>query len=261
VTDDNRSSASDPFGDFQRWLMRSSARSLSRELKGQARRTFGGGSSRDVWETATAEPIPAEAPECAWCPVCRAARRLRLSGPGLASHVAGAGDALLTAAQDTLTAFEATLSARPPEAWPGSPAGPEPSAGSSEGTGWPAEPDPGLVPAPMPPAEPGAADARPTQAAEASPAQAAEPEAANTSLAQGTAGAVDASPAQAAEPEAANTSLAQGTAGAVDASPAQAAEPEAATAGAADASPAQTAEAAEAREGQSAASDEPDRRS
>ena len=116
MTDDTRSSGGDPIGDFQRWLMRSSARSLSRELKGQARRTLGGGSGRDVWEAATAEPIPGEAPECAWCPVCRAARRFRQSGPGLASHVAGAGDALLTAAQDTLAAFEATLSAHPPEA-------------------------------------------------------------------------------------------------------------------------------------------------
>ncbi len=118
MTDNDRSSGSDPIGDFQRWLMKSSARSLGRELKGQARRTFGGsGSGRgDVWEAATAEPVPDEAPECAWCPVCRAARRFRQSGPGLASHVAGAGDALLTAAQDTLAAFEATLSARPPEA-------------------------------------------------------------------------------------------------------------------------------------------------
>jgi hypothetical protein len=145
VTDDTRSSGSDPIGDFQRWLMRSSARSLSRELKGQARRTFGGGSGRDVWETATAEPIPGEAPECAWCPVCRAARRLRQSGPGLASHVAGAGDALFTVAQDTLSAFEATLSARPPEAGRESRAGPPRREGSSEGTGWPDDAPPGLA--------------------------------------------------------------------------------------------------------------------
>jgi hypothetical protein len=144
VTDDTRSSGSDPIGDLQRWLMRSSARSLSRELKGQARRTFGGGggSSRDVWETATAEPISDEAPECAWCPVCRAARRLRQSGPGLASHMAGAGDALLTAAQDTLAAFEATMSARPPEAGQGSRTGPPRRPEPSEGTGWPGEAPP-----------------------------------------------------------------------------------------------------------------------
>jgi hypothetical protein len=139
VTDDTGSSGSDPIGDFQRWLMRSGARSLTRELKGQARRTFGGGSSSDVWETATAEPIAGEAPECAWCPVCRAARRVRQSGPGLASHVAGAGDALLTAAQDTLAAFEATLSARPPEAGHEPQAGPSRRARSPEGTGWPDE--------------------------------------------------------------------------------------------------------------------------
>jgi hypothetical protein len=143
VTDNTRSSGSDPIGDFQRWLMRSSARSLSRELKGQARRTFGGGSDRDVWEAATAEPIPDEAPECAWCPVCRAARRLRQSGPGLASHVAGAGDALLTVAQDTLCAFEATMSARPPEPGREPQAGPPRHAASSAGTGWPDEALPG----------------------------------------------------------------------------------------------------------------------
>lgn len=147
MTDDTRSSGSDPIGDFQRWLMRSSARSLSRELKGQARRTFGGsGSSRDVWETATAEPLPGEAPECAWCPVCRAARRLRQSGPGLASHVAGAGDALLTVAQDTLSAFEATLSARPPEPGRASQAGAPWHVASSEGTGWPDEAPPRPAP-------------------------------------------------------------------------------------------------------------------
>jgi hypothetical protein len=168
VTDDTRSSGSDPIGDFQRWLMRSSARSLSRELKGQARRTFGGGgSSRDVWETATAEPIPGEAPECAWCPVCRAARRFRQSGPGLASHVAGAGDALLTAAQDTLSAFEATLSARPAEPGRESQAGPPRPPGSSVGTGWPDEAAP----------EPAHATTETTAgAAEAGEGQSAEPD-------------------------------------------------------------------------------------
>ena len=167
MTEDTRSSGSDPIGDFQRWLMRSSARSLSRELKGQARRTFGGGSSRDVWETATTEPLPGEAPECAWCPVCRAARRFRQSGPGLASHVAGAGDALLTAAQDTLSAFEATLSARPPEAGRESQAGPPRHAGSSEGTGWPDE---------APPGQAHTTTDKPAGAAEAGEGQSAEPD-------------------------------------------------------------------------------------
>jgi hypothetical protein len=150
VTDNDRSSGSDPIGDFQRWLMRSSARSLGRELKGQARRTFGGsGSDRtDVWQAATADPAPGEAPECAWCPVCRAARKFRQSGPGLASHVAGAGDALFTVAQDTLAAFESAMSARPPEAGPRTPDRPARPAGSSEGTGWPGEAETGRRPEP-----------------------------------------------------------------------------------------------------------------
>jgi hypothetical protein len=113
VTEGNGSSSgSDPISDFQRWLMRSSARSLGREFKDQVRRTLGGRERTDVWETATAEPAD-EAPECAWCPVCRAARRFRQSGPGLASQVAEAGDALFSVAQDALSAFESTLANRP----------------------------------------------------------------------------------------------------------------------------------------------------
>ncbi len=161
MTERSGSSGSDPISDFQRWLMRSSAKTLGSQLKGQVRRTIGGNSSDrgDVWETATAEPLPDEAPECAWCPVCRAARKFRQSGPGLASQVAGAGDALLNVAQDTLAAFEATLSAQsgsapsrpapssPPQpapapAQPG-PAQPGPAQGASAGTGWPAETDVG----------------------------------------------------------------------------------------------------------------------
>lgn len=144
MTEENKPSGSDPVGDFQRWLMRSSARTLSRELKGQARRPFSGRSPErgDVWEAATAEPLQDEAPECAWCPVCRAARRFRQSGPGLASQVAGAGDALLTVAQDTLAAFEASLSGRPPAAdhWsPGHPAQHGHATAAPGGTGWPSE--------------------------------------------------------------------------------------------------------------------------
>jgi hypothetical protein len=159
VTDNNRSSGSDLIGDFQRWLMRSSAKNVSREIKGTVRRTFGGGQdNRDVWDTATTEPPPTvgEAPECAWCPVCRAARRFRDSGPGLASHAAAAGDALMSVAQDTIAAFEATLSTRPPGTGPKSPAG----------TGWPGEPThPAAQPAAHEPAvhEPAAHQPAPTQ--------------------------------------------------------------------------------------------------
>lgn len=139
MTERGGSSGSDPIGDFQRWLMRKSAQRLGGQLKGQAQRTFGGNKPRvDVWEAATTEP-PAgdEAPECAWCPICRAARRFRESGPGLASHVAGAGDALFSVAQDALAAFEATLSAKPPQpqsrpAEPGRPERPQPGVRPEE---------------------------------------------------------------------------------------------------------------------------------
>jgi hypothetical protein len=106
--------ASDPIGDLQRWLVRNSAKRMGREIKGQFRSAVGGNNSKaDVWEVATTEPPPTgEAPECAWCPICRAARRMRESGPGLASQVAGASDALLSVAQDTLSAVETTLSTR-----------------------------------------------------------------------------------------------------------------------------------------------------
>lgn len=159
MTEDDRAPRRDPVYEFQRWLMRNGVRSVGRELKGTVSRTFGGGrqDAGDIWETATTEPPPGvgEAPECAWCPVCRAARRFRDSGPGIASHVAGAGDALLTVAQDTLAAFEATLSARPPSGhkspegtgWPGEPAGPAESAGSL--------PAPVVLTGPPPPAPTG----------------------------------------------------------------------------------------------------------
>ena len=77
----------DMLSDLQRWLIKSSARSMRKEISGQVRRTFGGGRSSnasDVWDTATTEipPEVGESPECQWCPICRAARRMRDSGPG-----------------------------------------------------------------------------------------------------------------------------------------------------------------------------------
>jgi hypothetical protein len=150
VSGDDRSPGSDPIGDLQRWLVRSSARRMGKELKGQARRALGGSPDRgNVWEIATTEPPPEEAPECAWCPVCRAARKFRQSSPGIASQVAGAGDALFNVAQDTLSAFEAVLSGRAPGAGAASPghAGDqerrEHGAAAPGGTGWPAESGPG----------------------------------------------------------------------------------------------------------------------
>jgi hypothetical protein len=99
---------------LQRWLIRSSARTARREIKGQVRRTLGGGraESRDVWGTATTEPPPdlSEAPECAWCPVCRAARRMRDNGPGLGPQLTGASDVVASAVQDALRGLDGVLS-------------------------------------------------------------------------------------------------------------------------------------------------------
>src|SRR5207247_6754951 len=67
------------------------------------------GRSADVWETATTPTD--EAPECAWCPVCRAARVLRESGPGVTSQMAAVGDVVTALAQDTMSVFEAALAA------------------------------------------------------------------------------------------------------------------------------------------------------
>jgi hypothetical protein len=105
----------DLLNEFQRWLIKSSAKNLRRELGGQVRKTLGADRAKpeDVWGTVTTEPPPGqatEAPECAWCPVCRAARRLRESGPGVGSQLAGAGDAVAMAVTDALEALNAALS-------------------------------------------------------------------------------------------------------------------------------------------------------
>ena len=75
---------SDPVVDFQRWLMKAGARSMANQVAGQVKRTLG--TERrdrgDVWDTATNELPPNEAPECQWCPVCQAARAARLGGAG-----------------------------------------------------------------------------------------------------------------------------------------------------------------------------------
>jgi hypothetical protein len=108
--------ATDMLSDLQRWLLRSSARSVRKEIGGQVRRTFGGGGQRpsanEVWDTATTEipPEVGESPECQWCPICRAARRMRDSGPGLGGQLSGAGDAVASAVQDAISALDSILS-------------------------------------------------------------------------------------------------------------------------------------------------------
>ena len=116
-----RDGGGDPLGDFQRWLMRTGARSVTKDLTGQMRRALGQDQPKaDVWDTATNRPLAEdEAPECAWCPVCRAARRLRESrqgsstGSGIGSQLAGAGDALAAVVQEAYSAFESAMKAPP----------------------------------------------------------------------------------------------------------------------------------------------------
>jgi hypothetical protein len=131
--------------DVQRWLIRTSARSMRDELSGQVKKALRvpGGEHGDPWATATTEPpnAAAEAPECAWCPLCRAARRIsqaraeaehrqagearsgsqasaapgggaRAGGPRLAD----AADMMAAAAREAVAALDAVLSYRPPAA-------------------------------------------------------------------------------------------------------------------------------------------------
>ena len=103
----------DLIGDFQRWLLRTGARGMSRQLTHQVRTALGRNQepSGDVWETATTEPLPGEAPECAWCPLCRAARLVREAKPGRDTRVTAVGDALNTVVQDAVSVLEAALAA------------------------------------------------------------------------------------------------------------------------------------------------------
>ena len=111
-----RQPGSDPIGELQRWLLRSGARSVTRQLGDQVRTALGGGNTHgDVWESATADY---EAPECQWCPICRARRRLRESGPGLSSSLAAAGDAVSVVLQDAAAAFEAAVATAARQARP-----------------------------------------------------------------------------------------------------------------------------------------------
>jgi hypothetical protein len=122
--------------DLQRRLAIAGARSLGQGFADQVSRTFRG-ESTDVWETATEEAaagvIPGEAPECAWCPVCRAIRMARESRPDLASRVGETAEALVSAAHDVASAIDAALSRMPAPPSPGPSAGAAPPGG--QGTG------------------------------------------------------------------------------------------------------------------------------
>ena len=92
--------------------MKAGARSMANQVAGQVKRTLGTErrDSGDVWDTATNEPPPSEAPECQWCPVCQAARAARLgSGSGLGAQLANAGGALASVVQDAFSVFEQAM--------------------------------------------------------------------------------------------------------------------------------------------------------
>jgi hypothetical protein len=140
-----RDGGGDPLGDFQRWLMKAGARSVTKDLTGRVRGgvrgAIGGNPPKaDVWDTATSLPLAdGEAPECAWCPVCRAARRMRErqgassgTSTGLGSQLAGAGDALAAVVQEAYSAFESAM--KPPGGGT-TPRTPPTSGPSGPGTG------------------------------------------------------------------------------------------------------------------------------
>jgi hypothetical protein len=107
--------------EIQRWLIRASAKSVRDELGGQVRKALRGDSGQggkggDAWATATTERPGDEPPECAWCPVCRAARRIGQAraepgGPLLAE----AADVVAGAVRDALVGLDTILSYRPGE--------------------------------------------------------------------------------------------------------------------------------------------------
>ena len=152
----------DLFGELQRWFIRQSARNMKREIGGQVRRTLGGSGRADggdVWGTATTEIPPeiGESPECQWCPICRAARQMRESGPGLGGQLTGAGAAVASAVQDAMGALDSLLSKTAGPRDQGSRQADAPKrdragAGySAEATGWPAAPPSAGPPSAAPP--------------------------------------------------------------------------------------------------------------
>jgi hypothetical protein len=83
------------------------------------KRMSGGPASGDVWSEATSdawgEHIATGAPECRYCPVCRAIAASRTSGPDVVSHVMSAGESLYAAVREAVAGFERT---RPPRQEP-----------------------------------------------------------------------------------------------------------------------------------------------
>lgn len=127
--------AADLASEVQRWLIRRSARNMRDELGDQVRRAFRGADPgpADVWEAATTEPpqVADEAPECAWCPVCRAARRLHMArgqSGGAGSVLTDAADVMTAAIKEVFAGVDSVLSYRPSAPPPAQPAPPAQSA-------------------------------------------------------------------------------------------------------------------------------------
>jgi hypothetical protein len=84
------------------------------------KRMSGGAGPGDVWSDATSdawgEHIATGAPECRYCPVCRAIAASRTSGPDVVGHVVSAGESLFAAVREAVAGFERT---RPPHQEPG----------------------------------------------------------------------------------------------------------------------------------------------
>lgn len=76
------------------------------------KRVSGGAASGDVWADATSEAwgehIATGAPECRYCPVCRAIAASRTSGPDVVSHVMSAGESIYAALREAVAGFERT---------------------------------------------------------------------------------------------------------------------------------------------------------
>jgi hypothetical protein len=195
VTQEPSRSGQDPIGDFQRWIVRSGARSVSREVSDQIRSALGvGGGPADVWAKATTPPAD-EAPECAWCPVCRAARVLRESGPGVSSQMSAAGEAMGVLARDAMSVFESALAATSRAARAGAGQGQAPSSSvwADVTAADPAAADPGA-------ADPDAADPDAADPDAADP-DAADPDAADPGAADSAAADPEPAPDPAEAPE------------------------------------------------------------
>ena|SRR5579863_4671108 len=152
--------AADMANEVQRWLIRQSARNMRDEFSDQMKKALRGSAPpepTDVWGTATTEPPDAasQPPECAWCPICRAARRVAQAqvasqsggsskpgsgfgggagaGAGVGPTLAGATDAIVGVARDALSSIDAILSYRPGDlSSPTVDSRPDASAGSQD---------------------------------------------------------------------------------------------------------------------------------